>query len=94
MKRRLQMQKQRDPSFARVIRAIGSRDDIDHVTLVAFRRHVMALHRQDTEQTPPSLLAFALLSYLENGTQPDTALAIPLDALRARAERAAGVLRG
>lgn len=60
-------------SLAVVMRAIGTREDVAHGELVLMRRralYVFRLARERKVDVSPALVAFALLSYLENGKTP------------------------
>jgi len=55
-------------SLAQVMRAIFSRDDVDHPLLVAIRRRAIQIGK--THKLHAADVALAMLSFMETGTAP------------------------
>lgn len=80
-------------SMARVMQTIFARGDVEHKDLVKLRKRVEQLYRiqitkRGEEPLDPGLIAFAALSFIENGKTARDVIALPLRIMLERARLA------
>lgn len=86
-------------SFARVMQSIFARGDVEHKDLVKLRKRVEQLTRiqitkRNEEPLDPGVIAFAALSFIENGKTAREVCELPMASMLERARAAAVAWKG